>query len=469
MPIVTIPMSGSAFQAVDKQELSNPEVASKFDNLILSQAGSSIGRPGLSSFTMISNSAISNCTIFNNHIFAVTEDRVFWKIDSAGTVTNLVGADGLLGGSDRPTFASDGTYLAIAGGGVPMRWDGTNDVENMPGSPPSTNEIVFMDGYWLAIDDTDIRWAGPTAVTRETWSAADFFQPEGQPDDPVSIKILQKELFIFGDESLEVWQNFGDASVPFRRVFFVDIGTSARQSIVQANNTLWFLDEDRRFVFLNGRTPQIVSIPALDREIQRLTTVSDCFGNVIQIDGNNLITWTFPTEGKCYVFDYARSQYIGEWYGFEDSAKTRFRMNSHVYWRSENKHYVGDYDDGTIWELSAGAYSDGSLPRRCRRRSGEIDHGTGNRKRNNSYRFHVKRGVATTSVTDPKMEVRFRDDGKPWSNPYHVSLGQIGDELSVIKIHNTGIYRKRQIEVVCTDAVDFKLMKVEEDVEAMAT
>lgn len=466
MPIVPIPLTGGAYTNMDKQEIANPEFSIALDNALLNIVGSNVGRPGLSNFTTVGGSPIIGTKYFNSVIVAVTADRQIHQINSAGVVTNKLGSGGLLGGTGIPVFATDGTYLAVAGGGFPQRWDGAvaTGFEIMPGGPFQTTHIVYLDGYWMTFNGEDIVWAGPTALSRDIWSAANFFQAEGRPDAPNALVVLQRELFIFGEKTTEVWSNFGDVSVPFRRVFFMDIGTVAPLSITQAESTLVFLDDRRRFSFFNGRQPQVVSFP-FDKQVQQLGTVSDCIGHTINIDGHYLVVFSLPTEAKTFVFDYTSQKYIGEWYGFDDSVESRFRMSGYSFFESQNKHYVGDYDNGTVWELSLNNHSDGTVARRVLRRTGEIDHGTGNLKRNIWYRFHLKRGVGNAAVTHPVMSVRFRDDGKPWSNPVHVSMGAVGDDESTYMIHNTGMYRKRQIEVSCTDAVEFKLIKVEENVD----
>jgi hypothetical protein len=467
MPIVPIPLSGGAYTNIDKQELGSSEKAAEMKNLMLSDSGANIGRPGLSSFATM-DVACEAIHEFNNHLFVVGIDRRFYKVTSAGVVSDITGSAGGLGGSARPNFAEDGTLLGVSGGGAPMTWDGTNSVITMVGSAPSTDSLVYLDGYWLAINSSDdIQFAGPTSADRATWSAADFFQAEGLPDSTEALAVLQRELFVFGEDSTEVYQNFGDVSVPFRRVFFIDVGISAKDSLVNESYTLWFLDENRRFSYFNGRTPTPISFP-FDKDVQRMSTVSDCFGSRIQIDQHNLIAWTFPTEGRCFVFDSKKAEYVGEWAGFENGIEARFRMNGHVYMRAWDQHFIADYNEPKVWELSTSNYADGSNPRLCLRTSGELDHGTRNRKRNIWYRMTVKRGVATTTVTDPIFEVRFRDDDKDWGNPYQLSLGATGEEATVLELRNTGLYRKREIEIRCTDAVEFSFINMEENVEVLS-
>lgn len=464
MPLVPIPINQGSFKNADSFEIG--QGAAELKNLLINDAGSNVSRPSLTEFATIGSSPVIGLTFFDDQLFAVAENRQMYAISSEGIVTNV--ADAALEGTARPVFANDGTYLAIAGGGAPKRWDGGTATEDMPGSPVDCTHVIYLDGYWInfLLDDQELRFAGPTSVLRATWNSSDFFQAEGLPDNIQAIAVLNRELYAFGSDSTETFFNYGDSSNPFKRTFFIDRGLGAKYSLVQADNTLWYLDSDRRFVQLQGRNPVTISTP-YDRIIRGYSTVSDCWGTVIERDSHYLIVWTFPTVEKTVVFDY-KNQYWSEWDTFIDGVASRMTMHSAVHAKGWNKFFVGDPSDGTIWELSKTSHADGVYPRRLLRRTGQIDHGTGNRKRSNYYLFDVKRAVGTGSST-PIMEVRVNDDGQGWSEPEQVELGITGEAQQPIRIDMRGIYRKRQIEVTVTDSVEFVLHSIQEDVEVMTS
>lgn len=466
MALVPIPINKGGFEAVDAFELGNPEFASRLRNALINDAGSNVARPGLSEFASTGSYGLIGAAFFSDHIVVVNDDRKIFSINEDGIVANITGTS--LGGTLRPTFATDGTYLAIAGGGTPQRWSGTGNTAAMPGSPPNCSHISYLDGYWIVhlLNDQEFRWAGPTSSARESWSSANFFQAEGLPDNIVSQAVLLRELYAFGSQSTETFFNYGDSVVPFKRQFFLERGVIAPYSVVTADNRLWWLDASRRFVVQENKTPVLVSTP-YDRVIKRLNTVSDCWGAVIDIDGFYLIAWTFPTEERTFVYDY-KNQYWSEWDSLKNGLSSRMRMHCYVHAKDWNKHFVGDPVDGVLWELSRSNYSDGDRPRRVMRRTGQIDHGTGNRKRSNYYLFDVKRAVGTGS-SSPLMEIRVNDDGQGWSDPEQVELGVTGDPQEPIRVDMRGIYRKRQIEVTCTDSVEFVLHSIFEDVEVMTS
>lgn len=468
MPQVTYQFNKGPFLSVDSTEIGDPSVSSLNKNCLLTAAGSLIDRPGLSAFSTIGSFPVIGVSYLGSVAVAVTDNRKIYSISSAGVVTNITGSNDLEG-SARPTFAQDGTYIAIAGGGTPQVWNGTGVCTDMAGTPPDCSKIVYLDGYWIAIEGEDLVWAGPTSLLRATWSAANFFQAESSFDIPTSIAVCQREIYAFGQISVEIFQNVGDSSVPFRRALAITgVGIGADYSVVEADNSLFFFDAERNFRQFQGRNPVNISTPQIGRTIKNFTTVSDCFGYKTDLDDSFSIKWTFPTEGRTLEYDYYNKTWR-EVDGLENGVSARFRANAHVYVPNLEKHLVGDYNTGKIWELTRASRTDGDNVRRLIWESGHLDHGTGNRKRNKLLRFHVKRGIGTPGGTEPMFMVQFRDDDGVWSDEIQMPLGFVGDNYHVIELRNTGIYRKRQIRLYMTDPYEFVITKVDEEVEVLAS
>lgn len=470
MPTLPIKIEGGLFLNADSFEIGGSGLASKFKNGLIDDAGANIGRPAWNAnpFATIGNFPIIGLAWFNSKVLAIDENRDIWELDSDGTVTQKTGT-ALLEGSNRPVFANDGALLAIAGGGAPKTWDGSADTISMAGNPADCTHINYLDGYWInhLLDDQEFRIAGPTTATRLIWNTTDFFQAEGLPDNVVSQMVLLREFYGFGAESTEIYFNYGDTVTPFKRSFFIDKGVIAPYSVIDADNTLWWLDSDRRFVKMVNRTPTLISTP-LDREIRGFSTVSDCWAARIDIGGFYLIVWTFPTEERTFVYDY-KSNYWGEWDGYFEGNVTRMKIHSHVFAKSWNKHLIGDPTTGVVRELTFDENQDGSRVRRFLREIGPYDHGTGNRKRSNWYEFAIKRGEGSSEGETPLLSVRVKDDNKPWSAYEHVDLGAVGDFNPLVRVRMRGIYRVRTMEIVITDAVEFRMIRLVENVDPMVS
>lgn len=466
MALIKIPIDQGAFKNVDPFEGGDLGHAAELKNMLINDAGTNVSRPGLLNFSTLGDgsSPVTGLATFMNKLVAVTEDRSIYQISTTGASLDITGT--ALEAGSRPIFDNDGTYLAIAGGGAPKRWIGSGDTELMPGSPEDCTHINYLDGYWILhlINDQEFRWAGPTSAARDAWNTANFFSAEGLPDKVRSQAVLLREFYSFGDESTEIFFNYGDSSVPFKRTFFIDTGIGAPRSVVKADNTLWWFDNRRRIVKLEGRTPTFISTP-YDKVFRQLNVVGDCFGSVIDIDGFYLIVWTFPSEERVFVFDYKKN-YWSEWDGFVNGQTSSMEFNSYVGY--QNRHYVGSRTEGKVYELKFDAKTDVGDTLRCIRRTGSITHGTQARKRSNYYLMNVEMGMGAQGGVEPKMQVRVKDDGNPWSPPVFIDLGNIGDPQEPIRIDLRGIYRRRQLEVSVTDAVSFKINSIEEEVEGIS-
>jgi hypothetical protein len=468
-----IDISKGVFLSVNAIELPQAGFASDYRNLLKNDAGSDVDRPALSEFATIGANPIEGLFYFKpaSKLVAVTFNlggggRRVWSIDSSAVVTNITGST--LDGTSRPVFASDGTYLAIAGGDAPLQWNGSGTTTALAGSPEECTHISYLDGYWInhLLNDQEFRWAGPTSAARATWNSSNFFQAEGLPDNIKAQYVLFRELYAFGEETTEIYQNFGTTSTPFQRTFFLERGIAAPYSVVEADNTLYWLDNRRNIVRMEGRTP-IIKSDAIATEIKAMTTVSDCFASRIDIGNHFLIIFTFPTEEKSYCFDYKRGEW-GIWDGYVAGVSDRLDINSYCYVPDWNKHLVGSAINGKIYELSFSNKTDnGNVLRR--KRVVNYDHGTNNRKRSNYYLFHLKRNVATTSVTNPVISVRVNDDNKGWSEPQLIELGALGTESTALRVRLGGIYRRRELEIEMTDAAEFVLSKIEEETEGLAS
>ena len=117
IPLVPIPITKGVVKNVDAKALKNPDFATELRNLVIDESGANIDRPALSEDVFGQTGAAYG--LIGAHYFPVSgtvvlvdENRSIWSMTSAGVTTNITGL--ALGGSGRPTFAEDGTYLAIA-------------------------------------------------------------------------------------------------------------------------------------------------------------------------------------------------------------------------------------------------------------------------------------------------------------------------------------------------------------------
>ena len=92
----------------------------------------------------------------------------------------------------------------------------------------------------------------------------------------------------------------------------------------------------------------------------------------------------------------------------ETYGKDRDRSNCHVF--AFNKHLVGDFEDGIIWELSRDVFDDGGLPIVWERTLPRI---ISDFKRlfSANWSINMERGVGLVDGSVPKIYLDWSDDG----------------------------------------------------------
>lgn len=473
MKTIPLPLAGKVYKNIDGIELSD-ESQLLLDGY-LDEKGGTHKRPGLAlekDLGLGTNNGIDGIFWWGakGYAICVSGGKVYKLTRSGGVIssTDLTGTG--TPELDTPvSFAANEDYLFMANGGRIFYTDGTATTIYIADAhaPITVTHIAFIDGYLMAnvVGSTDFQWS--ELDNPLSWIATDVSNADGNPDYVTALHIFSREIYLFGPNTLEVWENDGVA--PFGRIpgGFYEIGTIAPYSVVNTNTSLFWLDQSKHFVerSLSGDVKYIVS--DYDKEIQSFETVSDCRGERIEIDGKPFLLFHFPGENRTLVYNY-RDETWSEWGNYTGPSTTYDRWLGACYCFSPewNLHLVGARHNSLIYSLSASNYTDNGDEIRLKRLTGHIDWGTPLMKRSSKLLLRLKRGGG--EVSDAKFMLRWKDDNKSWSNEIEVSLGALGDYEIVKEIYPRGMYRTRQYEVTCTDAVPFIYIDAHETVEVLS-
>ena len=367
----------------------------------------------------------------------------------------------------RVTFAYNGTHLVMANGGK-MVWttDGITattmaDID----APAVVTHVAFIDGYIIAnFADAVFRSALDNALS---WDVTWFFETESISDSVNAVHVADSKIYAFGPTTLEIWYNAGlSGATPFARERVIERGLIAPYSVLRANNTFYWLNEERRLVFLNGATVQSVSLP-VDRSFNDIVTVDDAFGTLWRVGGKYFLVFSFPTEDKTWAYDLI----LDRWYpwGFWNSRQGKYQRvpySTMTYMQAWGLHLAGSRINDKIYQMSLSAYGDADDEIRCENRCGWNNFGADVRKKFHRMRLSVKRGAVTLDADDlshkPKLIVQTRRNGKrAWSNERVVDLGGIGDTNHFVDINRLGQFRDIQIRFVMSDFAPFVLVRAQ--------
>lgn len=413
------------------------------------------GTPGLVQFATTHAAEVRGMHEAGGRLFAVV-GNVFYEIASNGTATNrgtLLTSTGPVSIADNglQVVAVDGTY----GYSFVLATNAFAQITDIDW--PAANRIAFQDGY-LIVGDSGTGSFFITSLYGTDIDALDFASAEGAPDPLISLICDHRELWLFGDESTEVWFNSGNVDFPFERIngAFLETGCAAPQSVAKLDNSVFWLTKDKRgqgqIVRAQGYQPQIVSTRALEYAIANYSTIDDAIAYTYTQEGVGFYVITFPTAGKTWAMDVASGLWHERSYW---NAGTEERHRGNCYAFCFGRHLVGDYANGKIYELSLDAYTDDGAPLRALRRT-RHQHAEGKRLFWSSLQIDIEAGVGLTTGqgSDPQMMLRWSDDGgKTWSNEHWHSMGKIGEYSRRAIWRRLGASYNRVYEVVIADPV----------------
>jgi hypothetical protein len=471
MPTVKLPIFAPVQKGVDGIELTD-ENFSLFDGY-RTLAGGTTKRPG--SKTLFTASAALGVGV-DGMFYWAEKDVVMvvgggdiyqlTYISNTPVVTKLTSTPLLIQGTPV-SMTVDGTNFYCCNGGriVYTPVGGTPAYIADADAPTTATQVAFLDGYILAIDGSNkFYWSDVNTGT--SWNALSFATAAGSPDLLNAIKVYNREIYLFGQRSIEIWEN--DGTTPFARVpgGFIQSGCSAPTAVIEDENSLYWLDENRRLVRFAGKSVERLSTK-FDRELQGLSKVSDAIAQKIQIDGYVFFVFSFPFDGRTLVYNQTVDDW-GEWgkWNLTDADYERWAGSAYCYAERWGLHLIGRRDVLKIAELGRTYADDDGDVIRLSRLTGHLDNGTSQNKQCNEMRFRAKRGQGL-SEREPKLMIRYKIDNRAWSNIREFSLGKVGDYEFVVIDFRRNQYRTKQYEFTATDAVDIVFSNAEEDIEVL--
>lgn len=408
--------------------------------------------PGLTKFCIANHTPNrGNGAIFNSYAYFVVGDELV-QIDSNGTPLDKGTFDTSAG---RIEMVAGRDYLMIVEGASGWTWDGTTFSEiadvDFPASP---SHVTYLDGYFITNrGDTDEFYI--SALENPTsWAALDFDAASATPDDCLALTSNNKDLYIFGSSSVQVYYNSGNPDFPFTAYSggVLDFGIAAKYSLAESSSGIFLLATSEEggvaIVQIIGFQGSIIS-GDISWDLEKFGTISDAFGFVYRIGDRSVYQITFPTENR--TFEYIVESQL--WIERKANNINRYLTNGHAFLGTKN--IVGAYDSGTFYLLDEDVYTDdGEYSERIRvTQPIHVEH---NEVKFNSVVLEIESGVGlvTGQGVSPLLVMRYSDDGgKTWSSELTASMGAIGEYSTILEWNKLGASRSRIFEFKVTDPV----------------
>jgi len=180
---------------------------------------------------------------------------------------------------------------------------------------PGAVTVGYVNGYFVFNEPNSARVWVTALYDGSGIDALSFASAEAAPDNVVSLIVDHKEIWIFGNNSTEVWYDAGQPDYPLAPIqgAFLETGCAAPYSVAKMDNSVFWLAADARGYGMvyraRGYQPQRISTHAIEYAIQTYSTISDAIAYTYQQDGHMFYVLTFPTANVTWVYDAATNMW----------------------------------------------------------------------------------------------------------------------------------------------------------------
>ncbi|HMN09306.1 MAG TPA: hypothetical protein PKC83_11020 [Gemmatimonadaceae bacterium] len=431
--------------------------------------------PGVATFATAATSPVRALWSGNGRCFAVV-GHTLYEVASNGALTSR-GTVAVDVGTDPAQIVSNGDggeQLLVCSGGHAYVYSLTGNTltDVTVGSPAPLEavaaQIAMLDGYFLVLDRTTSTIYQSGLYDGLSWDGLAFAQRAAMPDRWVALAVLNRDLWLLGNETSEVWYNAGTTPFAFamHASGVVPWGCLAPRSVVTAGSTLLWLARTAQgqgqVVEASGLSVRVISTPALEHTLAGYATLEDAVACSYDERGHRFYVLTFPTAGATWVYD----QTTGLWHerGTWDVGTAAYEA-----WRPMHtcqafgKTLIGDREAGVIYHLDATHQTDvgGAVIRRVRRAPMLADANT--RLFFTRFELDLEPGLGIPGGLgeDPTVTLRYSNDGgKTWATAGDrtADSGAQGQYRTRVFWLRLGSARQRVFEVVMSDPAPWRLV-----------
>lgn len=410
--------------------------------------------------------------VFNDKPYFVNDSALF-LLNEQLNLQNL----GFIDGDSRVSMADNGTQLCIVvpGTGVGYIYDETNGLQQITDPNFTANGlaeiVVYVDGYFVFTTRSK-RFFISNLNNGLAYDALDFGSAEADPDVIRSAHVHKNQLYIFGSETIEVFQNVGGVGFPFQRIngFVIPKGITSPFSVAEFDNTFCFIgqgvNETPRVYSFTGSGVDEISHTAIDLLLQQSTSLEDAFVFTYSFRGARFIGWS--GDNGTIIFDSKSSRLAGRkiWHQRTSSGiegASRWRINSLV--TAYNKLLVADSQDGRIGELREDIYTEyGNVIERefslitLEANSSPMYFGY--------FELVLESGLGLEDNSEPLISMEYSDDSRNYISKGTRSAGAIGNYDQKVRWRQLGrTNRWRVFRVRMSDPIKWVVLKALIEVE----
>jgi len=323
--------------------------------------GCLIGTPGLKLYgTVGSTGSVRGAFTASNNVLYVVILDTFYRVNSNNTLDTLgtlQTTSGIVSMADNglQIFVVDGSNGYIFTIGLGLFQDVTDP--DFVGA----DKVTFQDGFFILNKPGTAQFYITSLYDGFNIDSLDFATAEGAPDKLISLLSDHRELWLFGEASIEVYFNSGNPDFPFERIegAYIEQGCLATHSVAKLSGNVFWLGSDRSggaVIFsASGYVPTRISTHAVELSLQALSDLTGAVAFTYQQEGHEFYVLNVPGLNTTWVYD-TTTQFWHERAFLNNGVLERHRAGVHSY--AYGKHIVGDYAEPILYEWRLDTYED---------------------------------------------------------------------------------------------------------------
>ena len=167
------------------------------------------------------------------------------------------------------------------------------------------SSVCTIDGYTIFSKRESGEFFTSDLRDTSSYSGTSRATAEALSDNIVRVVAYNRQLYIIGSQSIEVWQSTGVGDPPFQRIdgAFVEIGSNAINSIATDWSGVYWLGSDNIVYGTNNYFPQRISTFGIENQISKMSITADCIAFTYTQAGHRFLCMTFPSERQTICCD----------------------------------------------------------------------------------------------------------------------------------------------------------------------
>lgn len=271
------------------------------------------------------------------------------------------------------------------------------------------------------------------------WDPLDFAIKESYPDNIRAVLAANEQLYLFGTETGEVWQNTGAANFPFQRIdgATFNVGTVSSWSPIELAGRVYFLGTNREgqitAYVMNGFTPVRISSYAQEAQWQAIGAPTSAYSYGYTEGGHTF--WVFHVGTQCWAYDISGPESL-RWHqrnAWSGAAFTVYPTYYHTFIAefatAAGQHITGGPLDGKLYVSSVDFYDDAGSDITWERTLPYVYNG-GDRMYFKRNTLQMQTGTVPSGAAPNVTRTYSDNDGNTFGNSQTASIG-VHDDFTI--------------------------------------